>query len=268
MSALAGSIKHNSWLQLWARLGFAVGGIVYVIVGLLAVLVAYRGHGSTPGPDGAIERIGTEPLGHILLIFIMVGLFGYATWCLVQAFFDTDDDGTDLKGIAVRTGEFCSGIAYYGLALLSLHDIQGKASRANSAVHWTAIVLAHSWGRWVVELGGIALGAIGFILVVYGLQERFRKYLEIAEANGSERNWIIRFGKWGYSAQGLVFCMIGVFLIGAAVHSDAAQARGLDGALEWLAQQTFGPWLLGIVAAGLTAYGLFMLVECRYRRLV
>jgi hypothetical protein len=105
------------------------------------------------------------------------------------------------------------------------------------------------------------------ILIAYGLQERFRRYLEIRGIGSSEGNWIIQFGKWGYAALGLVFCIIGGFLLSAAIHFDAREVRGLDGALEWLAQQAFGPWLLGIVAAGLAAYGMFLLLESRYRKL-
>jgi hypothetical protein len=248
-------------------LGFAAGGVVYIVIGILAIEVACANYGETPGPEGALGRIGAQPFGHTLLAVVMVGLFGYAAWCFIQAGFDSDHDGKDLKGIAIRIGEFFSGIAYLSLAVLALHRMQGKPTQHNAAAHWTAKLLAHPWGPWVVALAGVILAAVGAGLVVYGAQERFRKYLRLGSASFSEREWIMQFGKWGYSAQGIVFCIIGGFLISAAVHSDARKAGGLDEALQWLAQQSYGPWLLGIVAAGLGAYGLFMLVEARYRQL-
>ena len=261
----ATAVEGSPWIQAWARFGFAAGGIVYVIMGVLAILVATAGHGRVAGPEGAISYIGTQPFGHILLAVVTAGLFGYASWCFVQAFLDTDDDGNDLRGVTIRIGELCSGIAYFGLAVLALHAMEGKPAHGSSPAHWTAKLMAHSWGPPVVAIGGITLAIAGVCLIVYGAQEKFRKYLRVSP---SSDDWIIQFGKWGYSAQGVVFCIIGGFLVSAAIHSNPNEARGLDGALQWLADQSYGPWLLGTVAAGLGAYGLFMLVEARYRRLV
>ncbi|HKE26155.1 MAG TPA: DUF1206 domain-containing protein [Bryobacteraceae bacterium] len=265
MSALAGTVERSPWLQAWARLGFAVGGIVYVIIAVIAILVATAHYGPVPGPEGALAYIGTQPFGHILLAVVTIGLFGYAAWCLVQAFLDTDHDGADLKGITIRIGELCSGAAYIGLAVLALHVWEGRPSHGSSPAHWTAKLLAHPWGTAIVALGGITFAIVGVCLLVYGMREKFRKYLRLPLSSGSD--WIIRFGKWGYSAQGIVFCIIGGFLFSAGVHSNPREVRGLDGALQWLAQQSYGPWILGVVAAGLGAYGLFMLVEARYRYL-
>jgi hypothetical protein len=268
MSALSGAVKRSPWMQAWARFGFASGGIVYVIIGVLAILVATANYSRAPGPEGAIGHINAQPFGHILLALVTAGLFGYAAWCFVQAFFDSDQDGRDWKGIAIRIGEFCSGLAYLSLAVLALHHMEGKPAEGNAAAHWTAKLMVYSWGSSIIAVIGVVLIMVGVGLVVYGTQEKFCKYLRLSLANASDRDWIIRFGKCGYSAQGVVLCIIGGFLVSAAVHSNPGEARGLDGALQWLAQQTYGPWLLGIVAAGLGAYGLFMLVEARYRKLV
>jgi hypothetical protein len=267
MAAISGSVTRNPWIQAWARLGFAAGGIVYLVIGILAILVASAKYDRPQGPEGAIARISTQPFGHILLAVVMVGLFGYAVWCFIQAIFDADHDGNDLKGIGLRIGEFCSGIAYLSLAILAFHRMRDEPAQQKSAAHWTAKLMARSWGASIVELAGVVLVIVGIGLVFYAAQERFRKYLRLSEVSVSDREWIIQFGKWGYSAQGIVFCLIGAFLISAAIYSDPRKARGLDEALQWLAQQTYGPWLLGIVAAGLSAYGLFMLVEAKYRRL-
>jgi len=78
----------------------------------------------------------------------------------------------------------------------------------------------------------------------------------------------IRSGQAGLSARGVVFGIIGVFLIQAALHSNAGEALGLSGALRALEQQSYGQWVLGIVALGLVAYGFYMLVLARYRRIV
>jgi hypothetical protein len=268
MDVLSGSVKRDPWIHAWARLGFAVGGIVYIVIGMLAIQVARADYSQSPGPEGAMERIGAQPFGHILLAVVTIGLFGYAAWCFVQAVFDTDQDGKDLRGVALRIGEFFSGIAYLSLATLAFHRMQNKPTTQNAAAHFTARLMVYTGGRWIVAFAGVVLAAVGIGLVVYAVQERFRKYLRLDGASISGRDWIIQFGKWGYSAQGVVFCIIGTFLVSAAVHTDAHKARGLDEALQWLAQQSYGPWLLGIVAVGLAAYGIFMLVQARYRQLV
>jgi hypothetical protein len=267
MGANSAFVTRNHWIQTWAKLGFAVGGFVYLMIGFLAFLVAYRNRGNIVGPNGAIERIGAQPYGEFLLGVISLGLFGYAVWCFVQAIWDTDQDGKDLKGIAFRIGGFCSGLAYASLGLLAFNRMRGYHTGGNPARHWTAEILAHGWGSWLVGWAGIIFAAVGIGLVIYAARGGFRKYLRLEEAHRAARQWILLLGKWGYIALGVVFGLIGWFLVSAAVHSEANRVKGLDGALRALARQSYGPWLLGVVAVGLAAYGAFMLVEARYRRL-
>src|ERR1051325_5032215 len=131
MSKISTSVKSNPWIRSWARLGFAVGGVVYLMIGFMAVLVAYENRGTIVGPEGAIQRLGSQPYGEILLGIVSVGLLGYAGWCFIQALFDTDHDGNDLKGIAVRIGEFCSGLAYVSLGLVGFHRLRGDDPGSN-----------------------------------------------------------------------------------------------------------------------------------------
>jgi hypothetical protein len=267
MPEFSASMKRNQWLQSWAKLGFAVGGVVYLIIGVFAVLVACENRGRIVGPEGAIDRIGAQPYGEVLLAVISVGLLGYAAWCFVQAIFDTDQDGNDLKGVAIRFGEFCSGLAYLSLALLAFHRMRGDKTSGSSAAQWSAKILAHTWGQWVIGLAGIVFAGVGVGLIVYAADEGFRRYLCLQDVSTGARKWIVRLAKCGYSALGIVFSIIGMFLVMAGVHSEPNRVKGLDGALRTLTQQSYGPWILGIVAAGLAAYGMFMLVEARYRRL-
>lgn len=267
MGKLAVSVERNPWIQTWAKFGFVVGGFVYLLVGLLAVLVAFENRGRVVGPKGAIERIGAQPYGEALLGVVSIGLFGYALWCFVQAILDTDHDGNSLMGVAFRIGAFCSGLAYASLGLLAFNRMRGGHTGRDPAQSWTARILAHGSGAWLVGLAGVIVAGVGLGLVIYAAREGFRKYLRLDEANGAAREWIALLGKWGYIALGIVFGLIGWFLVSAAMHSDANRAHGLDGALQTLAQQSYGPWLLAIVAVGLAAYGAFMLVEARYRRL-
>jgi hypothetical protein len=198
---------------------------------------------------------------------VAIGMFGYAIWCLAQAIFDTDGDGSSLKGVAVRLSAFLGGLGYVALGVFALHRVLGTEMPTDRTRYWTAELLRQSWGPWLVGTVGFVLIGAGIAQFVYGQREGFRKYLNLGGASIKGRHWIVAFGKHGYSAQGVVLCIVGAFLINAAIESDAGKAGGLDAALRLLAEQSFGPWVLGVVAAGLTSYGIFMILQARYRRL-
>jgi Domain of Unknown Function (DUF1206) len=254
--AAYGSMRRSPWTERWARLGFATGGLVYILIGVLAVLVAFEHRGRIVGPEGAIELIGREPYGRTLLGVAAAGLIGYAVWRFIAAVSDLDHDGSDWKGLLTRAGVVCSGIAYSSLGVFAIRRaLGGHAPNRDAARHWTAELLQHSWGVALIVLVGLILIGAAIAEAVFAMTEKFRDRLSLGSVDAEQRRWLIRFGKWGYLAQSVVLCLIGVFLITAAVKSDPASARGLDGALRVLAQQQYGPWLLGVVAVGLTAYG-------------
>lgn len=258
----------SSWAEPLARFGFVTGGVVYIIMGVVASLVALEHRGRITGPEGAIDRIGRQPFGQWLLAFVAVGLLAYALCCMIQAIRDTDRDGNDLKGIAARLGQFFGGLAYLTLAVFAFHRILGSTEAADQGTrHWTQRLLAHSWGVWLVALIGLVLIGAGIAETVFGLSGKFQKYLRLGQVSRSGRDQIAQIGKWGYLAQGVVLSIVGVFLVTASVRSNPRSAVGLDGALRILAEQPFGPWLLGVVALGLAAYGVFMLIQARFRKL-
>jgi Domain of Unknown Function (DUF1206) len=261
------SVQSSAWAERWARFGFITGGVVYIITGIVAALVAFEHRGRIAGPEGAIDRIGRQPFGQWLLAIGAVGLLGYALWCFTQALWDTDHDGRSLKGIAARTGQFCSGLAYLALAIFAFHRMFGSTEAADQGTrHWTARLLAHTWGVWLVAFIGIVLIGAGIAEVVYGLSGTFRQYLRLGQVSWSDRDWITQIGTWGYVAQGVVLSLVGALVV-AAVHSNPRSAVGLDGALRALAEQPFGPWLMAVVALGLASYGVFMLIQARFRKL-
>jgi uncharacterized membrane protein HdeD (DUF308 family) len=262
------SALRSPWTEKWARFGFAIGGVVYLIIGVLAAMVAFEHRGRIVGPQGAIEEIGKQPFGHLLLFAVAVGLAGYAVWRLMLAISDLDRDGSNWKGMIVRAGVLCSAIGYASLSFFAFHRALGSATPKGDATrHWTARVLAHHWGAALVVLIGLALVGAGFAQTIYAFSGKFREKLRRSSASSSELDMLMQFGKWGYLAQAVVMCLVGVFLVVAGVNSDPRSARGLDGALRTLARQEYGPWLLGAVATGLAAYGIFMLMQARYRKL-
>lgn len=258
------------WVEKLARIGYAAKGVVYIVVGGLAVQTAFGSGGRITGSEGALQTIGSQPLGQILLGLVALGLVGYAVWRLVAAVLDPENKGTDAKGIITRIGFLVSAVIHGALALEAFRLLRGSAGGGggdSGAQQRTATLMSQPFGVWLV-------GAVGLIVLGFGLYELYKAYtvdlskrLDLSKMDADHRRWVIRIGRFGFAARGVVFALIGIFLIQAALQHDPSESRGLEGALESLLTQPFGPWLLALVALGLVGYGVFTLVKSRYRRI-
>ncbi len=263
--------RASPWLDRLGRLGFVAKGVVYTLVGALAGEAAVGAGGETTDPHGALAHIVQAPMGRLLLVLIAVGLAGYAVWRFVQASLDTDRRGSDTRGAAQRVGFAIVGLLYSGLALYAFHLAAGsEAGKSTDAAtqDWTAWLLARPMGQWLVGLAGAGVVGIGAGQVAKAFGAKFRRNLNLQEMSGATAEWIINLARAGYTARGAAVVLTGGFLIDAAVRAKPQEARGLGGALATLAHQPSGRWLLGAVAVGLVAYGLFMFVEARYRHVI
>jgi succinate dehydrogenase/fumarate reductase cytochrome b subunit len=262
--------QASPWLVWLGRLGYAAKGVVYGLVGVLALLAALGQGGETTDTRGVLQAIVDAPFGRVLLAVVTLGLFGHAVWRFVQAAWDTENKGTDAGGIAARGAYAAIGVVYVGLALAAARLVLGTGgnnqSSDQSAQDWTARLLAQPQGRLLVGLAGLIVIGIGAYQFYRAYKAEFREKLNLHEMSAAEQMWTMRVGRGGFAARGVVFVIIGGFLLLAALRAQSEQARGLAGALDTVAQQS--PWLLGIVALGLVAYGVFMLVQARYRRMV
>lgn len=262
--------QHPSvWVERLARFGYTAKGVVYSIVGLLAAQAALSTGGKTTDTQGALQAIVTQPFGKFLLGLVAIGLIGYVVWRFVQAIKDPENKGTDAKGLAQRLGYAVNGLIYASLALSAMQMFLGTGgSNSNSTQDWTARLLAQPFGQWLVgTIGAFVLG-LGFYQFYTAYSAKFRKKLNLAQLSDTEEKWVIWISKFGLAARGIVFCVIGFFLIQAARQSDPSEARGLGEALQVLEQQPYGPWILGVVAVGLVAYGIYMVIQARYSRIV
>lgn len=257
----------SSWVERLGRLGYATKGAVYALVGALALAVAIGAGGQTTDPSGALETIGEQPFGLILLALITVGLAGYAFWRLFQAVKDPDREGSDAGGIAKRIGHAVAALAYFGLAIGAGQLALTSGGGGGSPQDWTAYLLSQPFGQVLVI--GVGVGVVGYSLsqLYQAYEAQFREYLKLGEMSAREDTWITRIGRFGFAARGVVFAIVGIFLVQAGLRFDPSEATGLGGALKELLKQPFGPWLLGLVAFGLIAYGLFMIAMARYRRI-
>ena len=249
------------WLS---RAGFVARGVVYVMVGVLAIKLAVGSGNRNASQVGALRTIVNQPFGKVLLILIAVGLGGYAVWRLVRALLGHGPEGSD--GAVDRVAAFASGIVYAGFCVIAIEILRGGGG-SGSARKPTAGVLGWPGGTWLVGIAGVVFAAVGLYQAYRGISTEFLDDSKVEEMSPRVRTWIRRLGTFGYLARTVVFTMIGVFLVRAALDYDPKKAVGLDGALATIDHASYGPYLLGITAAGLIAFGAYSLSDARYRRL-
>lgn len=260
----------HAWFERLARLGYASKGLVYFIVGFLAAQAVFSTGGRTTDTSGALSEIVNQPFGKFLLFLVTIGIIGYALWRIVQTILDPEHQGDkiDAKRIAQRMGYALSALAYGGLALTAVKLIMGSGGgNSDTTEDLTAQILAQPFGQWLVGLAGAIVIGVGFSYFYEAYKAKFRRHFKLDEMSQSEQTWAIRLGRFGIAARGVVFVIIGFFLIQAARLSDASQTKELGDVLAILAQQPFSPVILALVPLGLIAYGIYSVIEARYRRI-
>ena len=250
-----------------ARFGYGARGVVYGLVGGLALLAAIGSGGQTGGSRSALQTLLSQPFGKVWLVLIAIGLFGFCAWRVLEALTDADRRGSDLKGLSVRAVRLIGGLIYAGLALSALNLALGRGSGGSedqAARDWTAWLMSQPFGQWLVGLVGLAIAGGGLAFIVRAWRGNVTEHLSLPS---DKRDWIVTLGRMGFAARGIVFVLIGGFLVLAALHASSTEAQGLGGALQSLQQQPYGWVLLALTALGLFAFGLFGLVQARYRHI-
>ena len=261
---------HRPWYAAVARTGYAAKGVVYLIIGLLALEAAVHAGGTTTDQRGALLTLYAQPFGKFLLIIVTLGLLAYAATSFVNAVLDPERQGHDAKNTLKRVGYAIVGASYLGLAISALqfvlfaHSI-GKSSNT-STQDWTARLLQAPFGVFLVTLLGIIVAIVAVALGYEGVSGHFKRHFEVQKMAPTTQKALTILGYAGMLSQAVVFLIVAIFLEIAAWRHSPGQAKGLGGALSALAQQPFGPWLLGLVALGLIAYGAYSVFEARYRR--
>lgn len=244
-----------------AQLGYGARGVVYLVIGGLAIMAATGSQGGkTTDSKGAITTILEQPLGNIMLTILVIGLAGYVLWRFVQAVKDTDNHGTSGKGLAIRGGLLVSSITHAALAIWAVRLMLGDSQSSDNSGTW----LSSTPGLVVLGIVGVAAIGAGLAHIFKGWTARFERYMTIP---GDKRSWAKPLCQFGLIARGIVWCMVGYFLIRSALMTSGGDVKGIADALNSLAGSAYGPWMLGIMAAGLMAFGVYSMLEAFYRRI-
>lgn len=264
-------VATGRWMTRFARFGYAVKGIVYLIIGILAAQLAIGNGGSATDQRGALRMIYQEPFGKVLLIVMAVGLFAFALWSFIQAILDVENKGHDAKGIIARVGYAVTGISYgllgFGAYQLVVGTGNGGKSSGASTQDWTAQLFKQPFGVALVVLIGLVIIGLAGYMFFRAYSANFRHHFTLSSLDPYVRKAAMFAGRFGHAALGVDFLIVGIFLVIAALQQNPQKVKGLDTALQTLLQQPFGPVLLTIVALGFIAYGVFSFVEARYRHI-
>jgi hypothetical protein len=257
----------HSWMfALLARGGFVARGLVYGIIGILAFRLAIGDGGKITNQQGALHTVARQPFGKFALTVVAIGLGGYAMWRLFRALIGHGPEGSD-SGID-RVAAAASGLVYAVMCFVAVEILMGSAqSSTGNAKKTTAGVLGWPGGSWIVGIAGAVMIGVALYQGYRGITKDFLKDSKTEQMGPRIRDWISTIGTIGHLARMVVFGLVGIFLIKAAVDTQASKAVGLDGALAKLLQHSYGKYTLGAVAAGLIAFALYSLSDARYRRI-
>lgn len=261
-------VARSTTVTALARLGLAGHGAIYVLLGVLALSLAFGGRQQETDQRGALEELAQSTAGWLLLIVIAIGLAAYAAWRLLEAAIGVTGE-PDGAGAKERAKSAVRGVIYAGFAVSAFAVVANgnTTSQAKSQQTWTARIMAHTGGRWLIGLVGVAVVVVGIVLVVRGARTKFEKHFPMASMSTGAQRATKLFGLVGRIARGVVVALVGILLVVAAVQFDPKQARGVDGALRELRDAPAGPVLLVAVALGLILFGLFGFCEARWRKL-
>src|SRR5690349_10298791 len=247
-----------------ARAGLTARGVIYILVGGVAVLVALGRSSREADQQGALHLLAGKSYGMVSLWLLAIGFAGYALWRLSEAAFGVTGDR---PGAGPRLKSLARAVIYAGLSYLTFTVISGTdRSQSRQQQDITANAMQHPAGRVLVGIVGLVIVACGIILVAEGARKKFMKQLQTGQMSARMRRVVKLLGMTGTIARGLVFALVGVLVIAAAVTHKAAESGGIDKALLTLRNQPFGEFLMILAALGLLVFGVYGLCEARWRR--
>lgn len=256
---------HKS-LKKIAAAGYIAKGSIYFITGILTFLAAFDLGGERAGKMALLNYLEKQPFGKILLAVLGLGLFCYAAWRFIQAVRDPENIGSGKKALGTRSGYFFSGIGYGGLGVLAIYEIFRATSQQGEGI-WSLSIMNGKSGSYIF----IGLGLILAVKAIYqwfsAYNETFMKNFSFSSSSIKPRKLVKRLGGAGLIARGVVIGIIAYFFLkgGLSLGTSSSEMIGTAEAFSFIQENTSGPWLLGIVAAGLICYGIFMFATAKYR---
>ena len=261
-------LRAAPWLRWVFRCGIVAEGVIYLLIGGLALAGAFDPAQRPSGSNGAMSKLAQVPLGHEVLALLALGLTAFVLWQLVLAVLDPEcrEARWSIKRVALRIQYLWNAVLHCGLVGIAVWQLLGlghAADHGKTQKHLTAMALQLPAGLWLV--GSIGAGIVLFALAQWILACRPQNDTRMDLSKTPLRRPILALLVLGYLARGVLFGLVGAFLIHAAWLHHPSQLAGISGALQSVRHRAYGQWLLGAVATGLIAFGLAQIAKARYR---
>lgn len=258
---------YSPTMERLTRLGYGIKGLIYITMGLLAIQGAL-GKAKTPADQlGAIQTFSKLPFAQILLWIVLIGLISYSLWGVIRAVMDPAHKGKATEGLLARGGYLVSAATYASFAIPTYRLITGgRSGSGGSETQLVAQIMSMPMGRIIVGVVGVAAIGAGLYQIYLGIESKFEKQFKTYALSAEQYRLAIQIGRFGTIARGIVFGIVGFFFTLAAYTANPGRAQGIDGALNYLEKQPYGLWLMGIVAVGLIAFGIYSLMTAAWFR--
>lgn len=263
----ANDARHSRTLDLAARVGLAGRGLVYLLIGVLALQVAFGLSRARTDRSGALGEIRDKPFGSVVLVILVLGFLGYAIWRLLDGAVGEQGERDAKKRTAKRLVSVARGVIYLVIAGSTIHFLLSGGGGSGDPAPWTARLMRNDAGRFLVGAVGVIVVVVGIGMIIRGVGRTFEEKLRTGEMGRIAHRIAKPAGMVGYVVRGVVIGLAGVFVTRAAIEFDPKEAKGLDGTLKTLGDQAYGQVLLTLCALGLVLFGVYSFFEARYRRL-
>ena len=258
----------KTWINGIAKAGLVAKGIVYLVLGALAFMAAFELGGKSnedTTQSGVFTSVKEWPGGMILLVLLSAGLICYIIWRFIQAFHTREGDAKKKLGKKIRY--MASGLAYASLAFSAIQlIIYNNQDNGDKNQYWASEVLQKPFGQWLLAIGALVRAGTGIYQIWYGLSGKYKKHVEQQGHHSEVVNMLTKSGKIGYVSRGIVWLLLSWLLLKAAIGASPGEAGDTSKAFRFLEEWTLGSYLLGALALGLIAYGVFNFLRARYAR--
>ncbi|MET4223753.1 DUF1206 domain-containing protein [Oerskovia enterophila] len=262
-SGTAQRLQQSKGLRVLARAGYAVSGLLHIMIGVIAVRIATGSGGGEADQTGALQEVASTTGGAFVLWFAVVAFAALGVWQVLEAVAGTSGDAKDQA--AFRAKSVGKAVIYLALGVLTFQVVSGSGSGGGQD-SLTASLLANGAGRVLVGVVGLGIAAAGVYHVVKGWKKGFLRDLE-GNAKGQVGHAVVVLGRVGYIAKGIALAVLGGLVVTAAATADPEKASGLDAALRTIGAQPFGAFLLTATGIGFAAYGVYSFARARYARM-
>jgi hypothetical protein len=267
----AEEVVRHPYIKKLARLGFYAKAFLFLVIGILAILVAVgESGGQLADPTGALSRIAAAPFGKFILIIFIVGALGQGAWNILRGLADVDNAGKNFQGISKRViaggvGVFYLFLAWTAWSIIISANVAVENGRVQKTL--TALLLALPLGSIFVFFIGLGVIGAGINECYSGVTGKFQKNFKMYEVEGTSRKFITILGILSFVARALIYALMGYYFVWAAINYNPDEAIGIDGALALLSQTYYGKTILFVTAVGVVCHGILSLYEAKYRRL-